>query len=468
MTAMTPFAVQAEGMEKADTVKVEKEAEKEVVKKKDAGYRKAIEQKRIDMLNLDKEIMILKQEIDGLNEDLKIEKDLVVKQEELKEKEAALKERWRQFSQTLKSWQLEGTPEDNFIDFILDSESFADMVSKTFVYKTLLKADKTQVENLEKETVKLKEEKKTLEAALASLKVKKTESVKKEKELAKKKATMKKELEKLEEKEVKRLKEEIRKQEERKKQLLAQQLKVKKIKADALKLEALKAQALKDNPVEGSLKELRTLTKEMDLGIEYQSAFIRPAEGRLTSPYGWRNNPMGGNGVEFHEGIDIANPIGTPILSTADGVVVKALASHTGYGHYVTVKHDVEGDTFYSVYAHLSIIGVEVGETVKQGEIVGLMGSTGRSTGPHLHFEIQDSKKNPLNPESLIDNSVIAVEKAKTEKKDKKTPITKKQKEVKVKGEKVDKPKDEKEKEVKVEQEAKEKTEKDTEAVPKR
>lgn len=437
VTSLIPLtAVQAEELK--GTEKVEKTADKKDIDKSDKeiavepdqgdsedvkskSFQKDIVQKRIDLLNLDKEMLILTQELERLNEGLKKEKKLVAKTAELKAKEASLDERWEGFSKRLAIWQVEGTPEENYIDVLLGSENFSDLVSKTFAYQTLLKADKEMVLLLQDEKAKLLKDKEVLETELKLLKEQKTDSLKKEKELAEKKTTMEEELKQLEEKEVERIKEEIRKQEERKRLLLEKQLLAEKIE---------KENALKESLAnEEAIEELRMLSAE--LGIEYESEFIRPTKGRLTSKFGLRSNPFNGKGFEFHQGIDIANPIGTPISATADGVVVKALASGSGYGHYITLQHDIDGTTFYSVYAHLSVIGVEVGEQVKQGEMIGLMGSTGRSTGPHLHFEIQDAKKVAMNPESVLD------------KMDKAVPVKEKEKEASV-DEKADKDADKK------------------------
>ncbi len=119
-----------------------------------------------------------------------------------------------------------------------------------------------------------------------------------------------------------------------------------------------------------------------------------PVYGKITSHMGWRKNPFGG-GYEFHAGIDIYAPHGTPVVATADGVV--KLAGYYGdYGKAVVISHQ---SGYSTLYAHLSEIKVKVGERVKAGQVIGSVGSTGRSTGPHLHYEVlYDGKiKNPIN-----------------------------------------------------------------------
>lgn len=107
-------------------------------------------------------------------------------------------------------------------------------------------------------------------------------------------------------------------------------------------------------------------------------------EGRVTSGFGLRTDPLSRE-ARFHEGVDWAAPRGTPILSAADGVVVWA-GPRGGYGHAVEVSH-ADGTT--SLYAHAEAIGVNVGQRVRRGEELGTVGSTGRSTGDHLHFELR-------------------------------------------------------------------------------
>jgi murein DD-endopeptidase MepM/ murein hydrolase activator NlpD len=121
-----------------------------------------------------------------------------------------------------------------------------------------------------------------------------------------------------------------------------------------------------------------------------------PVYGKITSHIGWRKNPFGG-GYEFHSGIDIAAPQGSKVLATADGVVV--LAGWFGdYGKTVIIRHP---SGYLTLYGHLSKIDVKEGQKVKAGDVVGRVGSTGRSTGPHLHYEIIRDNK-PIDPSKFL------------------------------------------------------------------
>jgi murein DD-endopeptidase MepM/ murein hydrolase activator NlpD len=122
---------------------------------------------------------------------------------------------------------------------------------------------------------------------------------------------------------------------------------------------------------------------------------IWPVVGPLRSGVGMRSNPFGGSSIEYHKGQDIAAPTGTPVSAAADGVVVIA-GWVRGYGNGIYIDH---GNGISTRYGHLSRIDVVVGQTIKQGQHLGLVGSTGRSTGPHLHYEVRINGEptNPLN-----------------------------------------------------------------------
>jgi hypothetical protein len=129
-------------------------------------------------------------------------------------------------------------------------------------------------------------------------------------------------------------------------------------------------------------------------------AFEEPVPGHaVVSPFGLRQLPWEGNG-RLHEGVDISADSGVPVIAAADGVVVEA-GTKGGYGRYVAVRHAESLTTFY---AHLGAIapGLKPGMPVKAGTPVGRIGSTGTSTGPHLHFEIRDGDQRPLNPAMFL------------------------------------------------------------------
>lgn len=120
-----------------------------------------------------------------------------------------------------------------------------------------------------------------------------------------------------------------------------------------------------------------------------------PVLGYITDGFGTRRNPFGGGGYENHAGLDIATNHGTAIEATADGIVIFA-GMHGGYGNVVVVDH---GYGVTTRYGHMSKIDVQVGQHVTRGKVVGAVGSTGRSTAPHCHYEVRlhDRPVNPLN-----------------------------------------------------------------------
>ena len=108
------------------------------------------------------------------------------------------------------------------------------------------------------------------------------------------------------------------------------------------------------------------------------------AASTTTSSYGMREHPVLG-GMKQHKGIDLAAPVGTPVYATADGTVKRA-DWFSSYGLYVAIEH---GGDLETRYAHMSRLAVAAGEHVRKGEIIGYVGTTGRSTGPHLHYEVR-------------------------------------------------------------------------------
>lgn len=121
-----------------------------------------------------------------------------------------------------------------------------------------------------------------------------------------------------------------------------------------------------------------------------------PVRGYLGSAFGFRPDPVSGH-REFHEGLDICAPIGTQVQAPADGVVVFAGAQR-GYGYTIVISHKYGITTRY---AHLSAFNIKVGQRTKKHDIIGYIGNTGRTTGPHLHFEVLIENR-PVNPARFL------------------------------------------------------------------
>lgn len=146
-----------------------------------------------------------------------------------------------------------------------------------------------------------------------------------------------------------------------------------------------------------SYDELRELALSQKDKLEHMPA-IQPISERnlktMASGYGYRVDPVYGT-QKFHEGMDFSSDIGTPVYATGKGVVAFA-GWKTGYGNCIDIDH---GYNYLTRYAHLSEIKVRVGQQVERGEEIGLVGNTGKSTGPHLHYEVRlrGAPQNPVN-----------------------------------------------------------------------
>lgn len=119
--------------------------------------------------------------------------------------------------------------------------------------------------------------------------------------------------------------------------------------------------------------------------------------GKINNEFGFRRNPFGGRSYEFHAGMDIDGERGDSVMAPANGTVSKA-GWTGGYGNMIEIDH---GNGLTTRYGHLSKIEVQVGDTINRGQLIALIGSTGRSTGPHLHYELRLNDKS-INPRLLL------------------------------------------------------------------
>jgi murein DD-endopeptidase MepM/ murein hydrolase activator NlpD len=161
---------------------------------------------------------------------------------------------------------------------------------------------------------------------------------------------------------------------------------------DPIKKENDKIVSVQNKPASGKtvsagvLASLRASTKELNFNVPISGG------GVITSRYGWRRG-----GSEFHTGLDLAADIGTPIYAAEDGVVTCAKWSGN-YGNLVKIQHAGGYETYYG---HCSKYNVKLGDEVKKGDVIAFVGSTGRSTGPHVHLEIRLNGKH-MNPQDIL------------------------------------------------------------------
>jgi murein DD-endopeptidase MepM/ murein hydrolase activator NlpD len=316
---------------------------------------------------LGSEIAVLQQKLDITQEKLAVVREqLRLKKVELAaaERELALQE--AAFEQRVVLTYK--TRDIDYLDILLESSSFDDLVTRLHFVRELVGSDNDLVAQLERARARVEREK----AAIAA-----------------------------KEQEVSDLAHELQSQNDR---LLALQAAEQAQRAEAAAARADKRGALA--AVEQDLEELEK--QERDLLAESQAlsgvisgssssgggsgVLIWPCSGTVVSDFGWRTHPI--LGIElFHTGIDIAAPYGTPIKAAAGGKVTMA-AWYGGYGNCTIIDH---GDGLSTLYAHQSSFKVATGQSVAQGQLIGYVGSTGLSTGPHLHFETRVNGE-PVDP----------------------------------------------------------------------
>ena len=155
-------------------------------------------------------------------------------------------------------------------------------------------------------------------------------------------------------------------------------------------------------------------TAALDQQLKAIAAAMNPADvpnvwphiGKINNEFGFRRNPFGGRAYEFHPGMDIDGERGEQVLAPAGGIVIKA--SYTGgYGNMIEIDH---GNGISTRYGHLSRIEVSVGDSVSRGALIGLIGSTGRSTGPHLHYELRLNSRS-INPRHFLPPEPVQITK---------------------------------------------------------
>ncbi len=343
------------------------------------------------------QIQALNAEIDKTNSNIKnVEAEIHTTNEEIKKLEASIQELLRKIEERdllleERARAIQAGGSVSYLDVLLGSNSFVDFIDRFSAVNALLEADRQIIQDQKEDKQKLEEQKQSVEEKRKKLEEKKAELERLKKSLDSQKAEknnlvdqLEKEQEKLKSEKVlleKEYSEALEVSQELQNQIIAEQNRLAEIarqqEAKRKAAAAAAAAAAANNASGGSSGVIVNAPQS-------NGTWIKPTNGRLTSPYGWRNI---GAGPEFHYGVDLANATGTPIWAAAEGVVSYA-APLSSYGNVVIVTHSIDGQIYTTVYAHLSAFNVSVGQEVTQGQQIAAMGSTGRSTGPHLHFEV--------------------------------------------------------------------------------
>ena len=322
----------------------------------------------------------------------------------------------------------------NYLDVLLGANSFSDFIDRYSAVTTLVEADKTIMLEQEADKEQLEVEKKLVEKKLQEQKEKKQElsnlkasldSQKKEKDqlvnkLKVEQEKLGKEQENLESSydEVHELSKEVEQEiaAEQQRQLEVARKAAEEKQRQEAEAKAAADQAAADQAAAQSAKTTKTAKSGGGQSAPASASvpappapsmssgsWTKPANGRSSSGFGYRTHPIHG-GQRLHAGVDIANSVGTPISAAGDGVVFRA-GWHSSYGNHVMITHSMNGKTYTTVYAHMSSLNVSVGQVVNKGQGIGKMGSTGASTGSHLHFELHNgtySSSSAVNPVGIV------------------------------------------------------------------
>ena len=387
-------------------------AELEALQSEQDATWESIEEMVAQKDNIDQQIYLLYEEVDNINAQIRSYSELIAaNQEELDAAEAKLAELNEKNKERIRAMEEEG--EISIWSVLFKAKSFTDLIDRLNMMQEIEEADQRRMNELSEAAAAVAEARTALETEKAALEdsraeLKETQAVLDEKRaeadaiLAELNAD-KRELDALEdqwEAEEAKLSAEIAAAEvEYTKALQAEEEARRKAEEERKRKEEEERRRQEEankNPGNGG-----SSGGSGDSGSSGGSSFVsgeswaRPCSWRkLTSPYGYRTHPTTGQ-WKFHNGVDLANDQGTPIYAVRSGKVTVATYGGT-YGYYVTINH---GDGFSSLYAHMTRYVVSKGDTVKKGQLIGYMGSTGRSTGPHLHFSIfyNGSSVNPMN-----------------------------------------------------------------------
>ena len=358
---------------------LERQKEELVAQKEEtAGKMQELEQQQATAMErkavLDEQNTLTVEEIELVNEQIDIYDGLIAEKEtelaEARELEAYQKERFR-----TRVRAMEEQGDMGYVAFVLQAESFSDLLTRIDNISDIMQSDKA----LEEKYIASRE---NVEKVKAEYEDYQAEQIEKRTELEEDKAELEKQIAEAEAL-VAELEEDI-------------EAYTAEYAANEAAEQALQAEI--DEMTEQFNKQQELLQQQGQTVTTGSGSFMNPLSGSryITSAFGWRIHPIFQTN-KYHAGIDIAANSGEPIYATDSGTVQSALYS-SSYGNYVVINH---GNGYTTLYAHMSSMAVSAGQTVSKGDVIGYVGSTGWSTGPHLHYEISYNGTR-VDPESYV------------------------------------------------------------------
>lgn len=325
-----------------------------------------IADKKQQRKKIKEQISVIQEQIDNLNSRVDILDESIEMQEiKIVNLQMQIEDNYQKFERRLRAAQLSGTATN--WELLFGAESFSDFLSAAETIKRMAQYDNDLINSLKLDKEALAQEKILLEADKKEVEALKVETNEKRKELDSKYAQVQDAI-------------------------------------DDLNEQVMQSEQKKED-LEADMKEMQMELDKVFAELEFQENYVggeflwpSATHTKITSKYGWRTWSNGSK--DFHTGIDIAGTgaYGTNILAANDGTVVYVKNTYVagkGYGKYLIIDH---GGGYSTLYAHCSSISVKTGDVVKRGDVIGKVGSTGNSTGPHIHFEIRvdGEAKDPL------------------------------------------------------------------------
>lgn len=338
--------------------------------------------------NIDQQIALLSAKIGSINEQIDAYNVLIAdKQEELDAAEKRLAELNEKNKERIRAMEENGSL--SYWSVLFKANSFSDFLDRLSMIEEIAASDRRRIKEMSDAAVEVAEAKQTLSDEKAGLEVTKTELTDAHAEMGEKRAESDLLLQELV-KEAQRLDNDFFDYEQKTEELLAELGQAQEDLEDAKYQEWLATSESTNSSGQGGGGDYSPPASSGGWMIPCNYIY-------LSSAYGWREPPAEG-ASSFHGGVDLAGDEGTPIYATRSGYVYRT--GYTEYnGYYVGIDHY---DGFASAYLHLTYYIVDVGDYVSQGQVIGYMGSTGVSTGPHLHFTIYYNG-NTVNPAEYID-----------------------------------------------------------------